>query len=92
MGAALEAGSTAVGVLADSLERTVRQPDLRQLLLDAAISLESGQSRGVRVHQVGREAGEAENPRAEAPLVREVVDRERCRRRHPEHPCVRPGP
>ncbi len=39
MGAALEAGSKAVGVLADSLERTVRQPDLRQLLLDGQLAL-----------------------------------------------------
>ena len=39
MSAALEAGSTAVGVLADSLERTVRQPDLRQLLLDGQLVL-----------------------------------------------------
>ena len=39
MGAALDAGSKAVGVLADSLERTVRQPDLRQLLLDGQLVL-----------------------------------------------------
>jgi DNA processing protein len=39
MGAALEAGSKAVGVLADSLERTVRQPDLRQMLLDGQLVL-----------------------------------------------------
>ncbi len=39
MGAALEAGGKAVGVLADSLERTVRQPDLRQLLLDGQLAL-----------------------------------------------------
>jgi predicted Rossmann fold nucleotide-binding protein DprA/Smf involved in DNA uptake len=39
MGAALDAGSVAVGVLADSLERTVRQPDLRQLLLDGQLVL-----------------------------------------------------
>ena len=39
MGAALEAGGKAVGVLADSLERTVRQPDLRQLLLDGQLVL-----------------------------------------------------
>ena len=39
MGAALEAGGTAFGVLADSLERTVRQPDLRQLLLDGQLVL-----------------------------------------------------
>ena len=39
MGAALEVGSQAIGVLADSLERTVRQPDLRQLLLDSQLVL-----------------------------------------------------
>ncbi len=39
MGAALETGGTAVGVLADSLERTVRQPDLRQMLLDGRLAL-----------------------------------------------------
>ncbi len=39
MGAALDAGGTAVGVLADSLERTIRQPDLRQLLLDRRLVL-----------------------------------------------------
>ncbi len=39
MGAALEAGGSAFGVLADSLERTVRQPDLRQLLLDGQLVL-----------------------------------------------------
>jgi len=39
MGAALEGGGSALGVLADSLERTVRQPDLRQLLLDDQLVL-----------------------------------------------------
>ena len=39
MSAALEAGRLAVGVLADSLERTVRQPDLRQMLLDGQLAL-----------------------------------------------------
>ena len=39
MGAALDAGGIALGVLADSLERTVRQPDLRQLLLDGQLVL-----------------------------------------------------
>jgi predicted Rossmann fold nucleotide-binding protein DprA/Smf involved in DNA uptake len=39
MGAALDAGGVAFGVLADSLERTVRQPDLRQLLLDGQLVL-----------------------------------------------------
>ena len=39
MGGALEAGGVSVGVLADSLERTVRQPDLRQLLLDGQLAL-----------------------------------------------------
>ncbi|MGD0260510.1 MAG: DNA-processing protein DprA [Verrucomicrobiota bacterium] len=39
MGAALEAGGIAFGILADSLERTVRQPDLRQLLLDGQLVL-----------------------------------------------------
>jgi DNA processing protein len=39
MGAALEAGGIAFGVLADSLERTVRLPDLRQLLLDEQLLL-----------------------------------------------------
>lgn len=34
MTAAIEAGGEVVGVLADSLERTVRQAELRQLLLD----------------------------------------------------------
>jgi DNA processing protein len=37
MGAALEGGGVSFGVLADSLERTVRQPDLRQLLLDGQL-------------------------------------------------------
>ncbi|MBM3859196.1 MAG: DNA-processing protein DprA [Verrucomicrobia bacterium] len=39
MTACLEAGGTAFGVLADSLERTIRQPDLRQLLLDERLVL-----------------------------------------------------
>jgi predicted Rossmann fold nucleotide-binding protein DprA/Smf involved in DNA uptake len=39
MGAALDAGGSAFGVLADSLDRTVRQPDLRQLLLDGQLVL-----------------------------------------------------
>ncbi len=39
MGAALEAGGIALGILADSLENTVRQPDLRQLLLDGQLVL-----------------------------------------------------
>jgi predicted Rossmann fold nucleotide-binding protein DprA/Smf involved in DNA uptake len=39
MGAALEGGGQALGVLADSLEKTVRQPDLRQLLLDGQLAL-----------------------------------------------------
>jgi len=39
MGAALDAGGPAFGVLADSLDRTVRQPDLRQLLLDGQLVL-----------------------------------------------------
>jgi DNA processing protein len=39
MGAALEAGGIAFGVLADSLDRTVRQPDLRQMLLDGQLVL-----------------------------------------------------
>ena len=39
MGATLDAGGKAFGVLADSLERTVRQPDLRQLLLDGQLVL-----------------------------------------------------
>jgi len=34
MESCLEAGGNVLGVLADSLERTVRQPDLRRLLLD----------------------------------------------------------
>ncbi len=39
MGAALDAGGVSFGVLADSLERTVRQPDLRQMLLDGQLVL-----------------------------------------------------
>ncbi len=39
MQAALEEGGTASGVLADSLERTVQQPDLRQLLHDERLVL-----------------------------------------------------
>jgi predicted Rossmann fold nucleotide-binding protein DprA/Smf involved in DNA uptake len=39
MEGALAAGGAALGVLADSLERTVRQPDLRQLLLDGQLVL-----------------------------------------------------
>ncbi len=39
MGAALEAGGRSVGVLADSLERTIRQADLRQMLLDGQLML-----------------------------------------------------
>lgn len=39
MGGALDAGGIAFGVLADSLERTVRQPDLRQLLLEGQLVL-----------------------------------------------------
>jgi len=39
MEAAIDAGGTAFGVLADSLERTIHQPDLRQLLLDARLLL-----------------------------------------------------
>ena len=39
MEAAIEAGGIAFGVLADSLERTIRQADLRQLLLDDQLVL-----------------------------------------------------
>ncbi len=39
MAGALEAGGLTFGVLADSLERTVRQPDLRALLLDGQLVL-----------------------------------------------------
>jgi DNA processing protein len=39
MQAALEEGDTAAGVLADSLERTVQQPDLRHLLQDERLVL-----------------------------------------------------
>lgn len=39
MGAALEAGGTAVGVLADSLERVIRAPDVREPLTDARLTL-----------------------------------------------------
>ena len=39
MEAAVEAGGVAFGVMADSLERTVRQPDLRQLLIDRRVVL-----------------------------------------------------
>jgi DNA processing protein len=38
MEAALQAAGVSIGVLADSLERTVRQPDLRQLLLDGQLT------------------------------------------------------
>jgi predicted Rossmann fold nucleotide-binding protein DprA/Smf involved in DNA uptake len=39
MTACVEAGGVAFGVLADSLERSIRQPDLRQLLLDERLVL-----------------------------------------------------
>ncbi len=39
MSGCLEAGGLAAGVLTDSLERTVRQPDLRQLLIDGQLTL-----------------------------------------------------
>ncbi len=39
MAAALEAGGEALGVLTDSLERTVRQPDIRQMLLEGELAL-----------------------------------------------------
>jgi predicted Rossmann fold nucleotide-binding protein DprA/Smf involved in DNA uptake len=39
MTGALETGGLAFGVLADTLERTVRQPDLRQMLLDSQLVL-----------------------------------------------------
>jgi DNA processing protein len=39
MNAALEAGGQCVGVLADSLERTIRAPELRQWLLDRRVTL-----------------------------------------------------
>lgn len=39
MEGALDGGGTAIGVLADSLERTIRQPDLRQLLLEDRLVL-----------------------------------------------------
>lgn len=39
MEAAIEAGGIVFGVIADSLERTIRQPDLRQLLLDSRLIL-----------------------------------------------------
>jgi predicted Rossmann fold nucleotide-binding protein DprA/Smf involved in DNA uptake len=39
MQAALDEGGVAFGVLADSLERTVQQPDLRQLLHDEQLIL-----------------------------------------------------
>ena len=37
MDAAIQAGGLAIGVLADSLERVVRQPDLRQLLIEGQL-------------------------------------------------------
>jgi predicted Rossmann fold nucleotide-binding protein DprA/Smf involved in DNA uptake len=39
MDGALEAGGVALGALADSLEATVRKPDVRQLLLDGRLGL-----------------------------------------------------
>jgi predicted Rossmann fold nucleotide-binding protein DprA/Smf involved in DNA uptake len=39
MNACVEAGGCAVGFLADSLERTIRQPEIRQLLLDERVVL-----------------------------------------------------
>jgi predicted Rossmann fold nucleotide-binding protein DprA/Smf involved in DNA uptake len=39
MNAALDAGGQSVGVLADSLERTIRAPEMRQLLLDRRVTL-----------------------------------------------------
>jgi predicted Rossmann fold nucleotide-binding protein DprA/Smf involved in DNA uptake len=39
MNAALDAGGESVGVLADSLERTIRAPEMRQLLLDRRVTL-----------------------------------------------------
>src|SRR5712692_1437534 len=39
MQGALEAGGTAFGVLADSLERTIAQPDVRQFLLEGQLVL-----------------------------------------------------
>src|SRR5437016_11270974 len=39
MQGALEAGGIAWGVLADSLERTIRQPDVRQFLLEGQLVL-----------------------------------------------------
>jgi predicted Rossmann fold nucleotide-binding protein DprA/Smf involved in DNA uptake len=39
MNAALDAGGKSVGVLADSLERTIRTPEMRQLLLDRRVVL-----------------------------------------------------
>jgi DNA processing protein len=39
MNAALEAGGQCVGVLADSLERTIRPPEMRQWLLDRRVTL-----------------------------------------------------
>lgn len=38
MEGALDAGGVSIGVLADSLERTVTQPELRQLLLDGKLA------------------------------------------------------
>jgi predicted Rossmann fold nucleotide-binding protein DprA/Smf involved in DNA uptake len=39
MDGGLQAGGATIGVLADSLERTIRQPDVRQLLLDDRLVL-----------------------------------------------------
>jgi DNA processing protein len=39
MNAALDAGGQCVGVLADSLERTIRAPEMRQFLLDRRVAL-----------------------------------------------------
>lgn len=39
MNAALDAGGQCVGVLADSLERTIRAPEMRQWLLDRRVTL-----------------------------------------------------
>lgn len=39
MNAALDAGGNSVGVLADSLERTIRPPEMRQWLLDRRVTL-----------------------------------------------------
>jgi hypothetical protein len=75
MNAAVEAGGTAVGLLADSLERVTREPELRRLLGEERICLATPYAPSMGVHDRQRDGPQQAHLRARAA--------DPCRRRRP---------